>query len=345
MGADQFLQRLWYQRKPRWLLVLLLPLSLLFAIVAAGRRAAYRSGLLRSVRVGRPVIVVGNISVGGTGKTPFVIWLAALLQAQGKHIGIILRGYGGSSSQWPRDVFADTSSDDVGDEAVLLAARTGAIVVAGPDRVAAAHRAIERGAEVVLSDDGLQHYRLARDCEIAVIDGHRGLGNRLLLPAGPLREPASRLKAVDLLVRTQRPGAAQAVDSVSAPRQVTVRARLTDAVSLVSGEKRPIETFRRTPVHAIAGIGNPQAFFSALRDAGLEVDVRPLPDHIALTRDDIQFADAAPVLMTEKDAVKSRAFADERHWAVRMESDLSESDALTVASLMDQVLRSHAGKR
>lgn len=345
MNSDRYLQRLWYQRRPLWLLVLLLPLSLLFAVVVALRRAAYRSGLLRSIRVTRPTIVIGNITAGGTGKTPFVIWLAALLQAKGLRVGIVLRGYGGTSAQWPREVDAGTSSEQVGDEAVLLATRTGAIVVAGPDRVAAAWRVIELGADVVLSDDGLQHYRLARDLEIAVMDEYRGLGNRLLLPAGPLREPASRLNSVDLLVRTQRASTMPQAGADLSSRQIVVKAQLADAASLTSGERRALETFRAAPVHAIAGIGNPAAFFSALEDAGLAVDARALPDHAVLTREDIRFADDAPVLMTEKDAVKCRDIADERHWAVRLETRMSESDAALVSSLIDNVLHSRRENR
>lgn len=345
MNPDRHLQRLWYERRPWWLLILLLPLSLLFTIAVASRRAAYRRGLLRSVRVTRPVIVVGNITVGGTGKTPFVIWLAALLQSKGLRVGIVLRGYGGTSQQWPCDVLAETSSEAAGDEAVLLATRTGAIVVAGPDRVAAVQRAIERGAEVVLSDDGLQHYRLARDIEIAVMDEDRGLGSRLLLPAGPLREPASRLKSVDLLVRTQRTSATASADVDVASRQLIAKARLGEVVSLRTGEKRALQTFRGSTVHAIAGIGHPAAFFSALQDAGLDPDTRALPDHAALTREDISFADEAPVLMTEKDAVKCRAIAGERHWAVRLETQVSESDAALVSAVIDDVLHSRRENR
>ncbi len=162
----------------------------------AVRRTAYRRGWSQSFRVSRPVIVVGNITVGGTGKTPMTIWLAERLQSRGVRVGIVLRGYGGTSTQWPRDVTNETSAEEVGDEAVLLARRTGRVVVAGPDRVAAANRAIERGAQVIVCDDGLQHYRLVRNLEIAVIDERRGLGNGRLLPAGPLREPPSRLKSV-----------------------------------------------------------------------------------------------------------------------------------------------------
>lgn len=339
------MQRLWYERRPAWLLLLLLPLSVLFAFIVACRRAAYRVGVLRSVRVSRPVIVTGNITVGGTGKTPLVIWLARLLQSKGRRVAIVLRGYGGKSQHWPRDVTPDTASEEVGDEAVLLAARTGAIVVAGPDRVAAARRAIESGADVVLSDDGLQHYRLARDCEIAVVDAHRGLGNGWLLPAGPLREPASRLRSVDLVVKTRRSNAAAANEADAVPGQVTVRAHLQRAISLKTGVERSLDSFRGSTVHAIAGIGNPQAFFDALAGAGLRVDAHALPDHAVLTERDISFEDGAPVLMTEKDAVKCRGFAQDRHWAVRLDYEIGVADAALVSSLLDRVLRSAAEKR
>jgi tetraacyldisaccharide 4'-kinase len=331
-SADSLLQRVWYDREMPWLSWLLLPLSWLFGLVVACRRLAFRSGLLRTVRLARPVIVVGNITVGGTGKTPFTIWLAGQLHARGVRAGIVLRGYGGGSAQWPRDVDSTTDAQAVGDEAVLLASRTAAIVVAGPDRVAAARRAIERGAEIVVSDDGLQHYRLARDCEIAVIDGSRGIGNGRLLPAGPLREPASRLAQVDLRVISQ-PGTS------APPATIRATARLGDAISLATGEVRPLASFRGTPLHAIAGIGHPRRFFDALRALGLEVAGHPLPDHARLAAADIRFPDQRPVLMTEKDAVKCRAFADQRHWAVRMDVMVSEQDAASVAAVLDRLLK------
>lgn len=339
------MQRLWYERRPAWLLFLLLPLSLLFAVVVACRRAAYRLGMFRSVRVPCPVVVTGNITVGGTGKTPLVIWLAELLQSKGRRVGIVLRGYGGASRQWPRQVLPETPSSEVGDEAVLLATRTGAIVVAGPDRVAAALRAIELGADVVLSDDGLQHYRLARDCEIAVMDEHRGLGNGWLLPAGPLREPASRLRGIDLIATTRRSNSRPGDETDTAPNRITVRAQLQHAVSLATGEERTLESFRDGAVHAIAGIGNPAAFFVALEQAGLRVQARPLPDHAALTAADIGFPDDLPVLMTEKDAVKCRGFADGRHWAVRLHTQIDAADTAKVSLLLERVLRSAAEKR
>lgn len=336
---DAFFQRMWYEGEHRWLSLVLLPLSWLFSALAAMRRAFYRAGVFRSLRVARPVIVIGNITVGGAGKTPLTIWLARRLAARGVRVGIILRGYGGASATWPRDVAHDSSPAEAGDEAVLLASRTGAIVVAGPDRVAAAERAIARGAEVVLSDDGLQHYRLGRDCEIAVLDEQRVLGNRRLLPAGPLREPGSRLATADAVVMTRRPGAApvESEPPTVGARLVAV-ARLGDAVSLVSGETRPLRQFRGRAVHALAAIGNPEAFFRALAVEGLDVRPHPFPDHAAPTSSDLRFGDDAPVLMTEKDAVKCRRLADARLWSVPMLIEMSEADAAVIDAIVARVL-------
>jgi tetraacyldisaccharide 4'-kinase len=340
---DNFFQRLWYAGEARWMAVLLLPLSWLFALIASVRRAAYGVGLFRSYRVDRPVLVVGNITVGGVGKTPLTIWLASQIAGRGVRVGIVLRGYGGRSPTWPRHVNAATPVEEVGDEAALLAERTSAIVVAGPDRVADARLAIELGAEVVLSDDGLQHYRLARDCEIAVIDELRGLGNGWLLPAGPLRERRTRLNSVNLVVLTRRTTAKPgSTNDRGVPGSVTASARLSRATSLATGEVRSLDAFRGARVHAIAAIGHPHAFFDALAACGLRVDSRALPDHAALTPGDLRFADDAPVLMTEKDAVKCRAFADQRLWAVRMDVELSAKDAAVVSGLIDQLLASRS---
>jgi tetraacyldisaccharide 4'-kinase len=327
------LQRVWYDGAAPWLSWLLLPLSWLFRGIVSVRRAAYRRGWLSSVRVARPVIVVGNITVGGTGKTPFTMWLAHRLQARGLRVGIVLRGYGGRSAHWPREVTARTAWEEVGDEAVLLAERTGAIVVAGPDRVADARRAIELGADVVLSDDGLQHYRLARDCEIAVVDAKRGLGNHRLLPAGPLRESAARLSAVDLRV-LRGPSEPTPQAHAGAAQQVRISSMLGEAVSLTTGQRRRVQSFADTPVHAIAAIGHPAAFFASLRALGLEVQEHALADHARLGRTDISFDDGRPVLMTEKDAVKCRAIADERHWAVRMDVHMSAADEAAVSGIV-----------
>lgn len=340
---DAFLQRVWYEGRAQWFSLLLLPLSWLFGAVAAIRRTAYRRGWSESFRVSRPVIVVGNITVGGTGKTPMTIWLAERLHSRGVKVGIVLRGYGGTSTQWPRDVTNETSAEEVGDEAVLLAQRTGALVVAGPDRVAAANRAIARGAEVIVCDDGLQHYRLVRNLEIAVIDEARGLGNGRLLPAGPLREPSSRLNSVGLKVLTRRSQPTTSGNTI--PNAIVTTPTLGDAVSLGTAERRSLQSFVGSPVHAIAGIGNPQAFFDALTAAGLTVDAHPLPDHVRLAEAHISFPDGAPVLMTEKDAVKCRPIAAAAHlancWAVRLDVAIAEADAQAIDRLLDRLLPTH----
>lgn len=334
-GLDAFFQRMAYGGEAQWASVVLLPLSWLYGAVVRARRAAYRLGLLPSQRVAAPVIVVGNITVGGVGKTPFTIWLASQLAARGLCVGVVLRGYGGRAREWPYDVTSATAPEEAGDEAVLLASRTDAIVVAAPDRVAAARRAVDRGAQVVLADDGLQHYRLARDVEIVVIDEQRELGNGRLLPAGPLREPRSRLDSVDLIVRTRR-------GEVSGDKGgVTVTAQVRDAISLATGEVRPLDAFKGRTVHALAAIGNPGAFFDSLRAAGLSVSAHPLPDHATLTADTVRFGDDAPVLMTEKDAVKCRAFADRRLWAIRLELDMTADSRARVHALIDRALATH----
>ena len=337
MSADRYLQRVWYGEQ-RIVALLLLPLSWLFRLVVALRRLGFRSRLLRSYRVAKPVVVIGNITVGGTGKTPFTSWLADQLEERSVRVGIILRGYGGNSREWPRHVTTATPWAEVGDEAALYARRTSAIVVAGPDRVADARLAISMGAQIVLSDDGLQHYRLKRDAEILVIDAQRGIGNARLLPAGPLREPRARLTSVDLQVVTRRaPDGTEAV-AYGTSMAIVASASLTHARSLLSGETQELSAFATRPVHAVAAIGNPEAFFHSLRRSGLDVLEHAYPDHAALRRAQIAFADGLPVLMTEKDAVKCIAIADERHWAVPLRLHVSDADVAIVSKLLDRVL-------
>jgi len=332
MALESWLQRVWYGRS--LLSAMLLPLSWLFAGAVTLRRVAFRIGLRSVVRVSCPVVIVGNLTVGGTGKTPLVIWLAERLRESGQVPGIVSRGYGGSSSSWPRDVAPGSDPREVGDEAVMVAARTGAIVVAGPDRVAAAERAIARGADVVLADDGLQHYRLARDCELAIVDGERGLGNGRLLPAGPLREPRSRLEHVDLIVLNSRAATRPAESLITTVPEVSIAIVPGNARCLFGERECKLEAFAGRRVHAVAGIGNPQAFFAALRALQIEVDEHPLPDHAGIGVEDIVFDDDAPVLMTEKDAVKCRAIADERHWAVSARLVIAPDEAERVLSVV-----------
>jgi tetraacyldisaccharide 4'-kinase len=322
---DAALQRIWYGRSP--LAILFFPLTGLFALATGLRRACSRIGVLQVTRVSKPVIIVGNLTVGGTGKTPLVIWLTRALRERGFTPGIITRGYGGSSSSRPRDVDPNSDPNEVGDEAVLLAQRTKAIVVSGRDRVRSAERAIQRGADVIVSDDGLQHYRLARNIEIAVVDDDRRLGNGFLLPAGPLRESAQRLGKVDLVVRNLR-DSGPSQEWLDHPRQFIFRSSITTAKSLVTGQSRGLQTFAGERVHAIAAIGHPRAFFDALRSLGLQVDARGLADHAPIGAVELQFNDTAPILMTEKDAVKCRTVANERCWFVPLESDVIDGDRL-----------------
>jgi len=289
----------------------LLPLSWLYCVLSVVRRGAYRLGWLRAKRVGVPLIVIGNITVGGTGKTPLVAWLVRELTAAGWHPGVISRGYGGQSGSWPQTVKPDTDPAIVGDEPVLLATQTGCPVVVAPDRVAAAGRVIEEsGCDVIVSDDGLQHLRLARDIEIAVIDDRR-LGNGRCLPAGPLREPAARMQSVDAVVCN---GAARG-------GEIPMQIRPCGFRSLLDRTRRaPLDAFRGKRVHAAAGIGNPGRFFDLLRRLGCDVVEHVYPDHHRYNENDILFGDSLPVVMTEKDAVKCRAFADDRHWFMEVEA-------------------------
>jgi len=317
MTLEAALQRLWYG--PRWLSLPLWPLGWLFRAVVALRRSLYRLGVLRVERADVPVVIVGNLTVGGTGKTPVAAWLARQLGLRGHRVGIVLRGYGGQASGGPQVVTAASDPRSVGDEAVLHALRGPHVVVAGADRVAAARLAAAEGAEIVVCDDGLQHLRLGRDYEIAVVDAARGLGNGQLLPAGPLREPSGRLGRVGALVLTRRDGA-----SVEPPRlptepyRLAVRFELRDAVNLLTGERRLLAAFRGQRLHAVAGVGHPEAFFDALQDAGLDIERHALPDHGALSQQALPFPADTTVLMTEKDAVKCRSFAGRDWWFVEL---------------------------
>jgi len=304
---------------------LLEPLGWLYGALMRVRRRAYRSGWLASVRVACPVIVIGNLTVGGTGKTPLTLWLAQALRVRGIEVGILSRGYGRRGTG-VRVVRADASWTEVGDEPLLLARRSACPTVVAADRVAGARRLIELGAQVILCDDGLQHLRLARDGEILVIDGARGFGNGRLLPAGPLREPAAAaLARVDLKVVNGAPAHTSLAGAGALLRMDLIPGA---AYALVAGQgSRPLADFGATPVHAVAGIGNPARFFRELRDQELNLIEHAFPDHHALSAADLAFGDELPVLMTEKDAVKCQEFADARLWYVPVEARFSEADA------------------
>ena len=296
--------------------VLLWPVSLLFSAVVRLRRWLYQTGLRRSETLPVPVIVVGNISVGGTGKTPLVARLVELMREAGYTPGIVSRGYGGQSTEWPRQVAADGDPTLVGDEPVLLARRCRCAVVVGPDRVAAARLLLETyGCNLIISDDGLQHYRLRRDIEIAVVDGFRRLGNAACLPAGPLREPPSRLREVDFVVGN---GAARGREYLMSLRGETA-VNLDDPLITST-----LASFRQCTIHAVAGIGDPWRFFDHLRHARLRLIEHPFPDHHPFKPEDLQFREDLPVLMTEKDAIKCRGIAPARAscWYVPVSAQL-----------------------
>lgn len=319
---------IWYRNHPlRWLLW---PFGLAYRIAVGVRRALFQCGLRRSVTVGVPVVVVGNLTVGGTGKTPCVLWLARRLRERGYRPGLICRGYGGSAAGWPQRVTADSDAAIVGDEAVVLARRSGCPVAAGPDRVAAAASLVDQdGVDVLVSDDGLQHYRLARDAEIVVVDGRRGLGNGWCLPAGPLREPEHRLRHVDAIV----------VNGGGWNHTRAFRARMTPTVvrQTKTGATKTLADFAGQRVHAVAGIGNPQRFFDLLEEHGISVEPHPLPDHAEIRASDLEYAGAGIVMITEKDEVKCRAIAHDGVWCVAAEMEFSELDA---ERLLQIVLRS-----
>lgn len=303
----------WYSPRRGALAISLLPASLAFGAGTALRRALYRRGLLRSVRLPVPVVVVGNIAVGGSGKTPLVAALARALLERGFHPGIVSRGYGRAHDDGaPLLVAADDDPGKVGDEPLLLA-RTGVPVVVARDRVAAARELLVQypACDVIIADDGLQHYRLARSVEIAVIDATRALSNRWLLPAGPLREPVGRLDAVDAVVALVEPG-----EPSSKPAGAFAMTLVGEVFARVDDPRitAPASAFLGTGVHALAGIGHPDRFFAQLARMGIVARTHPFPDHHRFTPNDLAIADARAILMTEKDAVKCEPFAGERCW-------------------------------
>jgi tetraacyldisaccharide 4'-kinase len=307
------LQRQWYRITP--LQLLLLPISLLFRLLVATRRLLFRYGILSSVKLPVPVIIVGNITVGGTGKTPLTLWLAEQLLANGWHPGIISRGFGGSGSK-PQEVLPGSDPATAGDEPVLMSQRKLCPVWVGRDRPAAALALLLAHPEcdIILSDDGLQHYRLQRDAEIAVVDGLRRFGNGFLLPAGPLREAPSRLREVDAVVIN---------GGKVAPGEYLMQLEGMHFYNLLNPDiTATAADFHGQAVHAIAGIGHPERFFRHLNKLGLTIHAHPYPDHHQYSAEDLAYGDANALLMTEKDAVKCISFADEKCWVLRVDAQL-----------------------
>ena len=312
----RWLERHWYGVTP--LHLILLPVSFIFRLLATTRRTLYRSGILPSQKLPVPVIVVGNITVGGSGKTPLTLWLAQQLLNNGWHPGIISRGYGSKASS-PQAVHPSSDPDAVGDEPVLMAQRKLCPVWVGRDRVAAARTLLHAHPEcdVLLSDDGLQHYRLRRDAEIVVVDGMRRFGNGFLLPAGPLRELPSRLIEADAVVVNG--GTHEAGEFAMQLHGARFHNLLNPNTPAFAAD------FHGMHLHAIAGIGYPQRFFAHLNHLGMVVQAHPFPDHHRYTPRDLAYADADAILMTEKDAVKCAAIATKKCWVLRVDAQVDPS--------------------
>jgi tetraacyldisaccharide 4'-kinase len=319
MSAHRAPPAWWYDagRAPPWIARLL---AAVYGAAVRLRIAAYAHGWLKRQRIGAPVVVVGNVVAGGSGKTPLVVAIVERLRAAGRTPGVATRGYGRDDPATPRWVDARSDPALCGDEPVLVARRTGAKVRADRDRVAAARALVEAGCDVVVCDDGLQHYRLARDVEIEVIDARRGHGNGRLIPAGPLREPGTRAAACDFHVLNDPAG-----DAEPAFGQWRMQLRTGDALPLLGGRPLPLQAFAGRRVHAVAGIGDPERFFATLRALGIAVVPHAFPDHHRYTAEDFEFGSDLPVLMTERDAVKCAAFAGEQHYLVPVRAELPEA--------------------
>ncbi len=305
--------RIWSGESPLWLL--LLPLSWLYGLVSGLIRLSYKVGLKRAWRAPVPVVVVGNLTAGGNGKTPVVIWLVEQLTRRGIRVGVVSRGYGGKAERYPLLLTPQTTTAEAGDEPVLIFQRTGAPVAVSPVRSEAVQALLNQtDVQIVITDDGLQHYALARDKEIVVIDGVRRFGNGWWLPAGPMRERASRLRSVDAVIVNG--GTAQA-------GEIPMQLRPGLAVNLLSGERRDVAEL--PGLVAMAGIGHPPRFFSTLEACGARLLNRvPLADHQALSLSQVAgfTVPGQTLIMTEKDAVKCRSFARDNWWYLPVDAEL-----------------------
>jgi tetraacyldisaccharide 4'-kinase len=307
--------------------ILLTPLSWIFGVISFTRKSLYKNGWLNSYRLNVPVIVVGNINVGGTGKTPLVIWLAEQLQAAGYKPGIISRGYGGNA-KGALPVFPHSNPYDVGDEPVLIAKHAHCPVYVSQNRVAAGQALLKAhpGCNVVISDDGLQHYRLQRDVEIVVFDGAKGFGNGALLPAGPLRESVSRLNEVDVVISNGK--VTPTINALQTDGMTSIEMQLESGAfyNLIDNDMRcDAQAFANQQVLAIAGIGNPDRFFKQLQRLGLSFQSMAFPDHHAFQSRDFKRVTADVVVMTEKDAVKCLAFAQSNYWVLPVVAVINEN--------------------
>ncbi len=315
---------IWY--KDFFIAAWLMPFAFIYMDVIRFRRWQYKTGRKTVTKVSVPVIIVGNLTVGGTGKTPLVIYLVKQLQAKGFKPGVISRGYGGESEVWPQKVTAESDVSVMGDEPVLIAQQTNCPVAVSPIRVDAANLLIEAaGCDVILSDDGLQHYALGRDIEIIVIDGERRFGNNYCLPAGPLREPQERKLEVDFTVCN---------GGEADEGEIYMQLEGDVAINMQNGEKKSLYEFSQLNCHALAGIGNPQRFFKHLEKFHIKSSQDAFPDHYVFTASDISHKGADAIFMTEKDAIKCQTLATDKHWFVPVQAQLPDDFSEQLITLL-----------
>lgn len=330
MKFGERLLQAWYQGHPA--LYLLWPLEQLYRSVVQRKRQRFLRGETQTYHASVPVIVVGNITIGGTGKTPLILWLIEQCQAQGVRVGVVSRGYGARPPSFPWTVRATDSAEQAGDEPLLIVQRSGVPLVIAPERAQAAQQLLaEHTVDLILSDDGLQHYGLARDLELVLIDAARGLGNQRCLPMGPLREPVERLQSVDAILFN---GAQHDSDNGFA-----MQLQPTELVHVRSGRREALNYFpEQQKMHAVAGIGNPQRFFKTLEGLDWQPIAHAFADHAEFAPQDLQFADDLPILMTEKDAVKCRAFAADNCWYLQVAAQPSPAFASWFAQRLQPLL-------
>jgi len=313
-------------------LLFLLPFSVLFWLISTLRRKAYQYGVFTQIQPNVPVIVVGNISVGGNGKTPMVLWLIQQCQVLGFTVGVISRGYGGKAQHYPLILDSTITTAQAGDEPVMIYQRTGVKIAVGSDRIASVEQLTKQGCDLIISDDGLQHYRLGRTIELAIVDGKRGFGNQLLIPAGPLREDLWRLKTVDhIIVNGKKQELEQTTPLAASLKTIEMTLKASYFVNMVSGERLSINTFLQTysKVNAIAGIGAPQRFFDTLTTNHFGIEKQQaFVDHYAYSAQDFStFSAHLPLLMTEKDSVKCQSFAQKHWWYLAVDAQFNDEDS------------------